>query len=134
MRRLAASLFLGTVLVPTAASACGNLSTYGRQLQEEQRGRYLDGAREVDGRWQLETQSESGFRSGSIHLRRGSRETGRTVDAYFGDELNCGFPIFPEDTAIGHFYLRRDGPGSWRIIHFISEQDFHEMQQQERLQ
>lgn len=134
MRRLAASLFLGTVLVPTAASACGNLSAYGRQLQEEQRDRYLDGAREVDGRWQLETEGENGFRAGFIHLRRGRNESGRVVRAYFGEELNCGFPIFPDEAAVGHFYLRRVGPNSWEIIHFISEQNLREMREQGRIE
>lgn len=122
MRWPAIALAFGVMLVPTAASACGNLNAYGRQLQAERQERYLDGTREIDGRWQLEDQREDGYRAGSIHLRRGGHETGRTFHAYFGDELNCGFPIFPQDAEAGHFYLRRNGSDSWRIIHFESDE------------
>lgn len=121
MRRLAALLALGVMLVPTAATACGNLTALGRQREADREARYLEGARVVEGRWQLEREGEDDFRAGSIHLRWGRHETGRSLHAYFGEELNCGFPLFPQDTAVGRFYLRRSGRDSWTIIHFEAD-------------
>jgi hypothetical protein len=121
MNRLSIAVAFGMMLLPNTASACAALTARAQQRQEERQERYLEGFREVAGRWQLEAEGEDGLREGSIHVRSGSRETGRTLHAYFPGDIYCGFPIFPEDAEAGHFYLRRVGPNSWRIIHFESD-------------
>jgi hypothetical protein len=129
-------LALALALVPSVTAACGNLNAYGRRIQAAREAQVLRGARIVEGRWRGETDGEDndyGYRSGTIALMRGGRETRRNIEAAGRDEINCGFPLFPHDGEMGRFYLRREH-GYWHIIHFIPSEDQRAIPQQGRMQ
>lgn len=122
MKAIAALLFFFMALAPHPAAACSALTPRGQQRQAEGQARFLEGYRTVDGRWQFESEEELAggdlLGSGSIFVRWGRHETGRTMRAYYHVEINCGFPSSPGNGEMGRFYLHRVSRDSWRIVHF----------------
>jgi hypothetical protein len=110
LRTIAAAL-LGFLSVE-ATSACSTLTPAGERKRQAERERFLanEADRTVRGTWRYvkeKTGDAEPWRGmGYVEVRRGKKVI--KYHLWISDEINCGFPSYPEEGDVGLFYLKRD--------------------------